>query len=446
MDEGANGWNGSRSDGTHADEAGSSAPDVAESPDQIGQPASGRDERQADSPPDQAHDAAECAPPAVINGDHGQGVSPAVPGATPQLPDEPAPVEIRDPGAPARRRRSVDRRAGGTLAPGDSRRRPHVFQAYGVCHFLSTSRIPRLLSALVDRCLADDVRLDHVLIHGAPGSGTSLLAQALLNDFAPPRVVEIDAAFGCDSELVRRSIQDVGPKGVLYIRHIDALDAECESVLANALGDRSVRFKRRGPPGLVDPSETDLDRAIAASANDAPDAVDGEAPDFTLVATAHLMTHVGYMLRTRFQHLFHLRNDPKALRNVVLRALRRNGPIRLEADCFPQLERVLATLSDSCEPIVQTVLLRAESEGLASLGAEEMRTVLEEDLAARIPDEAYSASLRRHLVGRKIEAITADEVRRIAEETGWGLMAAEAALSMMAIEEARSRHPRRPPS
>ena len=68
-----------------------------------------------------------------------------------------------------------------------------------------------------------------------------------------------------------------------------------------------------------------------------------------------------------------------------------------------------------------------------------MQSILEEDLADRLPDEAYSASLRRHLAGRKIEQVSAEEVARIDAETGWGRCASEAALAMMIREESRKR-------
>lgn len=317
------------------------------------------------------------------------------------------------------------------------RRDAPLFQVHSLNNFLSTSRIPRQLDALVAKCLARDSRLDHILIHGGPGSGTGLLAVALINDYAPRRVIEIDAALGCDADLVRRSIEDVGPRGVLFIRHIDALDAECDQMLAEALAGRPVRTRR--PRGFVDPTESDLDRVVSASAAGREPSGEPAPVEFTLIATAHMMAQVGYILRTRVEHMFHLRDDPKALRNAMLRALRRHGSIGVEPEALPQLERVLKSLSDSVEPITRAALLRGDCDGVKRIDAALMQSILEEDLAARLPDEAYSSSLRRHLAGRKIEQVTPEEIARIDSETGWGHAAAEAALKMMLREESRRR-------
>lgn len=317
------------------------------------------------------------------------------------------------------------------------RRDAPLFQVHGLSNFLSTSRIPRQLDALVAKCLARDARLDHILIHGAPGSGTGLLAAALVNDYAPRRVIEIDAALGCDPDLLRRSIDETGPRGVLFIRHVDALEPECDQMLAEALAGRPPRPRR--PRGFVDPTESDLDRVVSASASGRESVGDNRSLEFTLVATAHMMTQVGYVVRTRVEHMFHLRDDPKALRNAVLRALRRHGPVAIEPAALPQLERVLKSLSDAAEPITRAALLRADCEGVDRIESAVMQSILEEDLADRLPDEAYSASLRRHLAGRKIEQVSAEEVARIDAETGWGRCASEAALAMMIREESRKR-------
>lgn len=357
-------------------------------------------------------------------------------GTSRQLPAEPTRAQpeqpSRSPSTRAPRSRPDRHRDDGTDQIDAS-----LFLAHSLSNFLSTSRIPRQLDTLVADCLQRDTRLEHVLIHGAIGSGTKLLARALINDYAPRRVVEIDATLGCDAELLRRSIDEVGPRGVLFIRHIDALEGECDQMLAEALSGRPSRTRR--PRGFVDPSESDLDRAISASASPLDQPSDAKARDFTLIATAHMMTQVGYIVRTRIEHLFHLRDDPKALRNAVLRALRRHGSVTVSAAALPQLERVLKSLVDSAEPVTRAALLRASSEGTQFLDETMMRSILEEDLAARLPDEAYSSSLRRHLAGRKIDQVTPEEVARLAAETGWGGVAAEAALSMMLREESRRR-------
>jgi hypothetical protein len=336
--------------------------------------------------------------------------------------------------------RAAGRKRTGRRAEPEFRRDTPVFQANGLSHFFSTSRIPRNLDTIVTSSLKQNTRLDHILIHGAPGSGTALLASALIRDYAPRSVIEIDAVLGCDGEFLRRSIDEASSRNVLYIRHIDALDPECDQILAEALGSRPMRGRRTRRMGPVDPSETDLDRAISESASrETPVVPSASNREFTLIATAHMMPQVGYLVRTRFEQMFHLRDDPKALRNAVLRALRRSGPLIVEPAALPQLELVLKTLSDSAEPVVRAMRLRIEEDALETIDAETMRSILEEDLAARLPDEAYAMSLRRHLGGRRIEQVTRDEVARVASETGWGTVAAEAAISVMIREDSRRR-------
>jgi hypothetical protein len=311
-----------------------------------------------------------------------------------------------------------------------------IFQVHGVSNFLSTSRVPRHLDTLISCSLERDTRLEHILIHGLPGSGTALLAEALIKDYAPRNVVELDAALGCDQETLRRCIDDVGPRGVLFIRHIEVLDEECDQMLAELLAGRSPRLRR--PRGTTDPSESELDRMISSSARSRASASDRRTHDVTLVATAHVMTQVGYIVRTRIEHMFHLREDPKALRNAVLRALRHHA-ISIEPSAIPQLERVLKSLTDSAEQIARATILRAESEGIQHVDLDTMRSILEDDLACRLPDEAYSSSLRRHLAGRRIDEATPAEIARIEAETGWGAAASESAIHALIREESRRR-------
>ena len=311
-----------------------------------------------------------------------------------------------------------------------------VFQVHGVSNFLSTSRVPRHLDTLISGSLERNTRLEHILIHGLPGSGTTLLAQALIKDYAPRNVVELNAALGCDQETLRRCIDDVGPRGVLFIRHIEVLDAECDQMLAEFLAGRSPRLRR--PRGVIDPSESELDHVISSSARSRASASDRRPHDVTLVATAHAMAQVGYIVRTRIEHMFHLREDPKALRNAVLRALRHHA-ISIDPSAIPQLERVLKSLTDSGEQIARATILRAESEGIRHMDLDTVRSILEEDLACRLPDEAYSSSLRRHLAGRRIDEATPVEIARIEAETGWGAAASESAIHALIREESRRR-------
>jgi DNA polymerase III delta prime subunit len=345
---------------------------------------------------------------------------------------------------------SPNRRAGKGANPPTSRtegkaRAPHaryvqpaapVFQVHGVSNFLSTSRVPRHLDTLISGSLERNARLEHILIHGLPGSGTTLLAQALIKDYAPRNVIELDAALGCDQETLRRSIDEVAPRGVLFIRHIEVLDGECDQMLAEFLAGRSPRLRR--PRGIVDPSESELDRVISSSASSRASAPARRPHDVTLVATAHVMAQVGYIVRTRIEHMFHLREDPKALRNAVLRALR-HREISIDPCAISQLERVLKSLTDSAEQIARATILRAESEGIRHMDLDTMRSILEEDLACRLPDEAYSSSLRKHLAGRRIDEATPAEIARIEAETGWGAAASESAIHALIREESRRR-------
>lgn len=337
----------------------------------------------------------------------------------------------------------TDTNAGNAPKPRPRRDWPasgQLFQAHALSHFLSTSRIPSQLETLVANSLAGNRRLDHILIHGSPGSGTTLLAEALIRDYAPTRVVEIDAGLGCGAGLLTRSIDQVGSRGVLLIRHVEALGQDCESILSDALGSGHPgrALERRRDAAQTD--ESDVDRAIAESA--AQGFLASKAPlprDFTVVATAHHMPAMGYMLRKRFEHVFHLREDPKALCDAVVRAIMRHLSIPMERSALPQLELVLKTLGDSAEPIARAIALRAQMDDLAVIDASAMRSILEVDLASRIPDEAYAWALRRHLGARRIESLTQEEVERVAAETGWGVVAADAAISTLIREDGRKR-------
>lgn len=434
MDSGPDGFDGANgkddgapdNDGARRDEL---RHDESRSSDARGLDARDIDARDIDAPDMHAPDKEASDKPAKMPPANGHAEQPAERTARP-----PAPNAQGKPVRAAARKRMARR-----TSP-ENRRDTAVFQANGLSHFFSTSRIPRNLDTIVTNSLEQNTRLDHILIHGAPGSGTALLASALIRDYAPRAVIEIDAVLGCDGELLRRSIDEAGARGVLYIRHIDALDQECDQIVAEALGGRPARGRRMRRMGPIDPSETDFDRAISESASrGTPVPPSPSNREFTLIATAHMMPQVGYLVRTRFEQMFHLRDDPKALRNAVLRAVRRDGPLIVDTAALPQLELVLKTLSDSAEPIVRAMRLRIEEETLEALDAETMRSILEEDLAARLPDEAYAMSLRRHLGGRRIEQVTRDEVARVASETGWGSVAAEAAISVLIREESRRR-------
>lgn len=383
----------------------------------------------------QASDAAADSDPAPTT-----SPAPASAGMQPPFPANarPAPTDTQ-------RLASPGSHASGAIRP---RRKP-VFEAHTLSHFISSTRIPRHLEALVARSLSQGTALEHVLIHGAPGSGTALLARALLADCAPRRIVEIDAALGIDAEQLRRSVEEAGPRGVLSIKHLDALSFECEQALVDAMFHRGARPRRRMRPQQTEPMESDLDRAIAESAAIGFDPSESAGPARTpmrgpgpsLVATAHAVSNVGYLLRTHFDHMFHLRGDPKGLRAAIVRSLRRSAGIELDVAAIPRLERVLHTLGDAAEPILHAIALRAEAETIDRIDGPLMDSILEEDLAQRLPDEAYACSLRIHLGGRKLKRVTSEEVARIAAETGWGTIAAEGAISML-IRENQNRRQR----
>lgn len=354
-------------------------------------------------------------------------------------PDAPLPSKSGGPAPDAAPRAKPSRKRAARAATRPSERKP-VFQAHGLSHFLSTSRIPRNLEALVGKSFETNARLDHILIHGAPGSGTALLAGALIRDYAPRKTVEVDAALGCDSEFLQRAIDDVGTRGVLFVRHIDALDPHTEQFLVDTISGRVARPRRRPRAAPIDPTELDYSSAGEESGSRAGSGSRGATPpDFTLVATAHFMPQVGYLLRTSFDHLFHLRDDPKALRNAIVRTLCRGRSVSFDLAAFHQLELVLKSLWDAAEPILRSIELRIATDGVTRIDAETMRSVLEEDLADRLPNEAYSHALRRHLAGRKIEQSSEEEVARIARETGWGTAASEAAIATMLHEDTRRR-------
>lgn len=366
----------------------------------------------------------------------GNQLSPPVPQSGRPLSAAPNPSPMKRMGKSGNPPTSRTRGQARTRNTRDTQPVAPIFQVHGVSNFLSTSRVPRHLDTLVSGSLERNTRLEHILIHGLPGSGTTLLAQALIKDYAPRNVVELDAALGCDQETLRRSIDEVAPRGVLFIRHIEVLDGECDQMLAEFLAGRSPRLRR--PRGIVDPSESELDRVISSSASSRAPASDRRTHDVTLVATAHVMAQVGYIVRTRIEHMFHLRDDPKALRNTVLRALRHHS-ISVDPCAIPQLERVLKSLTDSAEQIARATILRAESEGIRHVDLDTMRSILEEDLACRFPDEAYSSSLRKHLGGRRIDEATPAEIARIEAETGWGAAASESAIHALIREESRRR-------
>ena len=239
-------------------------------------------------------------------------------------------------------------------------RRP-LFELPTTAHFLSYSRTPQYVEARIVRALAERRPLDHMLVHGVPGSGTTLFARAIVRDYAPRRMVELDALRGVTLSQLARAIERVGELGVLIVRHIELLDAPCEDFLARAMRGESAppRPERRSHHM---PGETPLDRIVRQSATEGRPAAElRRVPRFTLIGTSHILQRLGYALRTAFDHLVHLREDPKALRRAVVRSLRLRG-IGVSNDAAPVLERMLGTVYDCAETLVQTCLERVELE------------------------------------------------------------------------------------
>lgn len=320
--------------------------------------------------------------------------------------------------------------------------KPIDFSVQTLKHFASYTRVPQMLEGYVLSALRDDRRLDHMLIHGRAGSGTTVLARALANDYAPTRIDELDPLSGLTTSNLRRALARCNRRGVVLIRHIELLDPEQMHLVADYMAgkpfDRAARSE--GPSmGMRAPGETQLDREIAASARDRGDSDQqrGVTPGGTIIGTALLMSRMPYLLRSRFEQLIHLRNDPKAMRAALIRVLGRVG-VTIDPASFGRLERVLGTLNESTEHLARTVLARAGFEETDRIDDALMQSIIEEDLPSRVPDVYYAQSLRDHLAGRKVKCATEEEIDRISRETGWGHSATRAAIGTM-IRENRVR-------
>ena len=307
-------------------------------------------------------------------------------------------------------------------------------------HFSTYTRVQHTLEGYVVRALAENRRLDHVLIHGRPGSGTTVLARALVRDYAPSRVEELDALGGLPSAKLRRALIKANRRGVVLIRHIELLDNECAHMVINYMAGKPM-LRTEGEGGSMRmPWESERDREIAESARPQR----GESsppppmqPGGTIIGTALIPARLPYALRSRFEQMVHLRSDPKALRAAMARVLRPHG-ITLAENCFRRAERVLGSLTDGTEPLSRAVLARALLEGVAVVDDGLLQSIVEEDLPSRLPDTHYAGALRDHLGGRKVKCASDDEVARIAQETGWGTIAAQSAISTM-LRENRAR-------
>jgi hypothetical protein len=331
-----------------------------------------------------------------------------------------------------------------------------LFQVHTLKHFLSYSRIPQIMENCVLDALSTNRRLDHMLIHGAPGCGSTLLARALIRDHAARRVVEIDALHGCEVAALCDAVERVADGGVLFIRHIELLDGACERFLMEVLGhmgnptmnriEPPKRPRERTGPGsafddAIAESARPIERPRAENAKrkEPKDPTDPKAPKvgasgFTLIGTAHITARIGYEMRTRFEHLFHLRDDPKGQRMATVRALRARN-IRVDPSTLGILAKILGSLHDCAEQLVRAVMARAELDQIDSIDLETMFSIVTEDLPDRLPNEYYASALRRHLGMRRVDEITEAEVTRVSIETSWGDMATRAAFLTMIRED-----------
>lgn len=307
-------------------------------------------------------------------------------------------------------------------------------------HFATFTRTTQTLEQCVQSALRESRRLDHVLLTGRPGSGTTVLARALIRDFAPHRVVEIDAQIGVTAARMRRVMAKLQRRGVLFIRHIELLEPEVSHLVAAFMGGKKIAASVDDdePGSMRPPWESKIDREIANSARNLAPRAEPELlePDATVVGTALVPARLSYLLRGAFEQTFNLRNDPKALRSCISRVLAPHG-IRITTECNMRIERVLGNVPDVADPIARSILARAQLDNVAVIRDELMKSILEEDLPNRLHDHQYAAALNEHLGGRKIKVVSSEEVERIAAETCWGPIAAKAAVAALVRERAK---------
>jgi hypothetical protein len=315
-------------------------------------------------------------------------------------------------------------------------------------HFATYTRVQHTLEAYVVNALAENRRLDHIVLHGRPGSGTTLLARALVRDYAPARVEELDALGGLPAPKLRRALLRANRRGVVLIRHIELLDPECDQIVANYMTGKPMTRSEESGPGMRMPWESPRDREIAESARAGDKPADAHPmlqPGGTIIGTALLPARMSYALRNAFEQMIHLRNDPKALRAALARVLRPHG-ITLSETCFRRTERVLGTLTDGTESLAKAVLSRAQIERVQVIDDALMQSIVEEDLPTRLVDAQYASALRDHLRGGKVKGATDEDIARISTETGWGVTAVQAAVTTILREDRARKRPDQSPA
>jgi hypothetical protein len=316
-------------------------------------------------------------------------------------------------------------------------------------HFATYTRVTSLLEGYIVAAMSENRRLDHILIHGLAGSGTTTLARALIRDYAPSRFEELDALTGVSLQKLKRALARANRRGVVLIRHVELLDGISMSYLAAYMSGKPMDADSQSGPGTSRaPWESDFDREIAASARaQTPDQSSRERlkPGGTVIATALMPSQLHYSLRSRFEQLVGLRKDPKALRIALSRVLRPHD-VSIAPEAFPRAERLLGSLTESTEQLARAILARAQMESVQVIDDGLMKSIIEEDLADRFPITHYAASLREHLGGRKVKEATCEEVRRIADETSWGTSATHSAITTMIREDRAVQRSERPQS
>lgn len=316
-------------------------------------------------------------------------------------------------------------------------------------HFATYTRVTSLLEGYIVAAMSENRRLDHILIHGLAGSGTTTLARALVRDYAPNRFEELDALTGVSFPKLKRALARANRRGVVLIRHVELLDGVSMSYLAAYMSGKPMDADGdSGPATSRAPWESDFDREIAASARaQTPDQSSRERlkPGGTVIATALMPSQLHYSLRSRFEQLVGLRKDPKALRIALSRVLRPHD-VSIAPEAFPRAERLLGSLTESTEQLARAILARAQLESVQVIDDGLMKSIIEEDLADRFPITHYAASLREHLGGRKVKEATCEEVRRIADETSWGTSATHSAITTMIREDRAVQRSERPQS
>jgi len=372
----------------------------------------------------------------------------------------PAPTSSHDIADPSERMR--------TSAP------PGLFHLPTLHHFTSSYGVDRVLEQLVENPMQENRKPDHILLHGRAGSGTTLVARALVHDLAPDHCVELDVLDGVDAALLQSAIREVRNGGVLLIRHIELLDTCGERMLMDCIARKTTIGTGRFAPN----EESARPRRGMKPRLDDADVFSGKpkramrpiATNFTLIATAHATHAIGYQLRNRFDHMIHLRKDPVGIRMAICRTLARDS-VHLEPDAHALVERFVQLIGDSAEQLTRAIIARAEIEGIRpskvraghlarsakhtqrivanpaarSIGdpaacdtppigkitRDLMQSIIVRDMPCRLPDEVYAHALFQHLADRRVVRVSDAEVTRIDLETGWGETVVRAALAIV---------------